>query len=208
MAPLAGRDHLVSVFVTVNTVDALMLGIGLAVQLEGLLVACRTHLVGGIGRVRDSRRHMGLVTTLAVDCGHFRAMRFVTLGTEGNPAMYIVTETAGQSGVFALDLFQFDDLRSMAGETLIGDVVGQFDNFRSMRIVVAAQAAGKIVVRFAAVTLAAGRDDFFNRRRMTDMAILTTDPGFVGAAIGVNSFRCRGVTFDALLLPCDVQQSV
>ena len=39
MATLAGRDRLVFVFVTGNTVDTLMLGIGLAVELESLLVA-------------------------------------------------------------------------------------------------------------------------------------------------------------------------
>lgn len=38
MATLAGRDHLVLVFVTGNTVDTFMLGIGLAMQFEGLLV--------------------------------------------------------------------------------------------------------------------------------------------------------------------------
>lgn len=39
MAALAGRDHFVFVFMTGNTVDTFMLGISLAVQLEGLLVA-------------------------------------------------------------------------------------------------------------------------------------------------------------------------
>ena len=39
MATLAGRDRLVFVFVTGNTFDILMLGIGLAEELESLLVA-------------------------------------------------------------------------------------------------------------------------------------------------------------------------
>lgn len=112
--------------------------------------------------------------------------------------MRIMAETAGKTGVFALDLLQFDDLLSMARNTLIGDVIGHFDNFRSMRIIVAAQATGKLVVRFVAVALAAGRDDFFNRRWMTDMAILTADLCFVGAAIGSNCSRCCRVTFDTI----------
>lgn len=141
---------------------------------------------------------MGLVTTFAIVCGHFRAMRLVALGTEGNLAMRIVAETASQSRVLALHLLQLDDLLCMAGEALISDIIGKFDNFRSMRIVVAAQTAGKIVVRFTAVALAAGRDNFFNSRWMAGMAILAADLGFVGAAIGGNRLRCCRVTFDTI----------
>ena len=39
MATLAGWDRLVFIFMTGNTVDTLMLGIGLAVELESLFVA-------------------------------------------------------------------------------------------------------------------------------------------------------------------------
>ena len=112
--------------------------------------------------------------------------------------MHIVAEAASQSGVFALDLLQLDDLLSMTGEALNGDVIGQFDDFRGMRIVVAAQTAGKTVVRFAAVALAAGRDDFFDCWRMAGMAILAADLGFVGAAIGSNRLRRCRVTFGAI----------
>src|SRR6266702_1715722 len=110
---------------------------------------------------------MGLMTTLAIGCGHFAAMRLVALGTKRNFAVRIMAEAASQAGMFALYLLHFYDLLGMAGEALIGDIIGQFDNFRGMRIVVTAQTAGKIIVRFAAVALAAGRDDFLDRRRMT-----------------------------------------
>lgn len=141
---------------------------------------------------------MGLVATLAIACSHFEAVRLVALGTQGNLAMGIVAETTGESGVLALDLLQFNDLWGMTRNALIGEIVGQFDNLRSMRIVVAAQTAGKLVVRFVAVALAAGRDDFLDRRRMACMAILTADLCFVGAAVGSNcSRRCR-VTFDTI----------
>lgn len=141
---------------------------------------------------------MGLVTTFAIGCGHFGAMRLMALGTERNLAMSIVAEAAGQCGVLALDLLQLDDLLRMAGEALIGDIIGQFDNFRGMRIVVATQTAGKVVVRFAAVALAAGRDDFSYRRWMAGMTILAADLGFVGAAIGSNRLRCCRVAFDTI----------
>ena len=133
---------------------------------------------------------MGLVTTFAITCGHVGAMRLVTLGTERNLAMHIVAEAARQSGVFTLDLFQLDNLLSMTGEALIGNVVGQLDNFRGMWIVVTAQTTGKVVVRFAAVALAAGRDDFFNCRWMAGVTILAADLGFVGAATDSNRLRC------------------
>lgn len=141
---------------------------------------------------------MGLVTTFAISGGHFGAVRFVTLRTEGNFAMSIVTETTGESGVFALDLFQFDDLLCVARNTLVSKVIGKFDNFRSMRIVVAAQTAGKLVVRLVAMTLTTGRNDFFNRRRVTGMAILTADLCFVSAAICSNCSRCCRVTLDTI----------
>ncbi len=195
VATLAGRDHLVLLFVTGDTGDSLMLCIGLAVQFIGLLVTCRAHLVDGISRIRDSGGRVGLVTPFAVTCGHFRAVRFVALRTERYFAMRIVAETAGEAAVFALDLFQLDDLLCVAGEAFIGDIIGQLDNFRSMRIVVAAHTGGKIVMRFAAVALTAGRDDFLDRRRMAGMTILAADLGFVGAAIGGNRLRCCRVTF-------------
>ena len=112
--------------------------------------------------------------------------------------MHVVAEAACKGGVFALDLLQLDDLLSMAGEALISDVVGKLYDFWCMRVIVAPQTAGKIVVRFTAVALAAGRDDFFNGRWMAGMTILAADLGFVGAAIGSNRLRCRRVTFDAI----------
>lgn len=141
---------------------------------------------------------MGLVTAFAIACGHFGAVRLVALGTERNLAMHIVAEAAGQAGVFALDLLQLYDLLGMTGEALVGDVIGEFDDFRGMRIGVAALTSEKIVVRLTAVALAAGRDDFFNRRRMTGMTILAADLCFVGFARGSNRFRRCGVTFDTI----------
>ena len=132
---------------------------------------------------------MGLMTTLAISCGHVAAVRLVALGTKRNFAMGAVAEAACQSGMLAFDLLQLDNLLGMAGEALIGDIVGKFDDFRGMRIVVTAQTGGKVIMRFAAVTLAADRDDFFNRRRMTGVTINAADRGFVSTAIGFNSCR-------------------
>lgn len=141
---------------------------------------------------------MGLVTAFAIACAHVGAMRFVALGTQRNLAMHIVAETAGQRGVLALDLLQLDDLLGMAGEALISNIIGQFDDFRGMRIVVATQTSGKIVMRFATVALVAGRDDFLDRRWMPGMTILTTNLGFVGAAISGNRVRCCRVAFNTI----------
>lgn len=201
VAALAGWHRLVLVFVTGNTVDTLMFCIGFAVQFERFLVTRCAHLVGGVGRIRNSSRHMGLVTTLAISCGHIGAMRLVALGTKRNLAMRIMAEAASQSGVLAFDLLQLNDLLSMAGETLVSDIVRQFNDFWSMRIVVAADTSGKIVVRFTAVTLTAKRDDFFDGRRMAGMTILATNLRFVGSSIGSNSFRCCRMTLDTISVP-------
>lgn len=198
MAALAGRDSLVFVFVAGNTVDALMLGICLAVQLKGLLVTCSTHLVGSVGRISNGCWHVCLVATLAISSRHIRTVRFVALGTERNLAVNIVAETASKAGMFAFYLFQLDDLLSVAGNALIGDIVSQFDNFWSMWVVVATKAAGKIVVWLAAMALAADRDYFFNCRWVTGMTILAADLGFVSSTIGCNSLWCRLVTFNTI----------
>ena len=141
---------------------------------------------------------MCLVAALAVASDHFRTVRLVALGTERNFAMNIVAETACQSRVLALDLFQLDDLLSMARETFISDVIGKFDYFWCVRIVMATQTGRKIVVRLATVALVAGRNNLFHGRWMTDVAVLTTDLRFMGSAIGSNRFRCRSMALDAI----------
>ncbi len=198
VAALAGGHSLVLLFVTGHAGNVLVLCISLAMQIKGLLVACGTHLVRRVGGISDSCRHVGLVTALALCYGHLGAVRFVALCTERDLAMNIVTETASQVGVFALDLLQLDNLLGVAGEALIGDVVGQFDDLGRMRVIVTAQAAGQVVVRFVAVALAAGRDDLFVGRGMPVMTILAADAGFVGAAIGGYSLRGCRVALDAI----------
>lgn len=141
---------------------------------------------------------MGLVAALAVAGGHVGAVRFVALGTERNFAVRVVAEAASQCGVLALDLLQLDDLLGVAGKTLVSDVIGQLDDFRRMRIVVATQTGGKVVVRLAAMALTACRDNFLYRRWMTGMTILTAHLGFVGAAIGGDGIRCCRVALDAI----------
>jgi hypothetical protein len=141
---------------------------------------------------------MCLVTPLAITGSHFRTMRFVALGTEWYFAMRVVTETAGEAGMLALDLFQFDDLLSVAGKALIGDIISQLDNFRGMRIVVATETTGEIVMRLATVALAADRNDFLDCRRMADVTILATYLSFVGSAIGSNRFGRRRVALDTI----------
>jgi len=141
---------------------------------------------------------MGLVTTLAVNGSHVGAVRFVALGTLRDLAVRIMAEAASQRGVLALNLLQFDDLLGVAGKAFVSDVIGQLDDFRCMRIIVATQTSGKAVVRLAAMALATGRDNFLYGRRMTGMAILAAHLGLVRATIGGNGIRCCRVAFNAI----------
>ena len=100
--------------------------------------------------------------------------------------------------MLALDLFQLDNLLGMAGETLVSDIVGQFNDFRCMRIIVATDTTRKIVMRLAAVTLAAERDNFFDSRRMAGMTILATNLRLVSSAIGSYCLRCSSMTLDTI----------
>lgn len=143
---------------------------------------------------------MCLMAPFAVGNRHICTVWFMTLGTERDFAMRTVAETASQSRMLALDLFQLDDLLRMTGQTFIGNIIGQLDNFRGMRVAVTTETSCKTIVRFAAMTLTADRNYFFNRRWMTDMTILAAYLGFVGAAIGCNRLRSCRVAFDAICI--------
>lgn len=156
------------------------------------------HLVGGIGSVGDSGRHMSLMAALALSSGHLRAVRFMALCALWHFAMNVVTETAGQSRVLALNLSQLDDLLGVTGEALVSDIICQLDNLWSMRVVMATKTVGEAIVRLAGVALATDRNYFFYSRGVADMTVLATDAVFVSATIGGNRFRSRRVTFDAV----------
>jgi len=151
----------VFLFMAGHTGYVLMLRVSFAVQCGSLLVAGSAHLVGGIGCVGDSGRHMSLVTALAVCGGHFFAVRFMTLCTLRHFTMNIVAETACKSAMLALNLFQLDDLFGVAGETLVGYIITQLDNLGCVRIGVTAEAVGEIIVWLAGVALTTDRNNFF-----------------------------------------------
>lgn len=161
VAALACRNHFVFLFVAGDTGDVLMFCISLAVQCGGLLVARSAHLVGCVGCVGNSGRHMSLVTALAVGSGHLVAVRFMTLCTLRHFAMNVVAETACKSTMLALHLSQLDDLLGVAGETLFGYVIPQLDDLGCVRIGVTAEAVDEVIMRLAAVALTTDRNDFF-----------------------------------------------
>lgn len=198
VAVLAGRYILVLVLVAGNTEYVLMLGIAAGELLERTLMAGGTHLVGRIGRHEYRRRLMGLMAFFTLRSNHIGAVRFVALRTEWNLAVNIMTETACQSAMLALDLLQFDDLFGMTGQTLFGDVIGQFDDLGGMRIGVAPLTVGQVVVHLAGMTLAADRDDLFYCRRVTGMTVLTPDTRLMRAAVGRNISRRSRMTLDAV----------
>ena len=175
-----------------------MLGIAAGKHLERTLMAGGTHFVGRIGRHEYGRRHMGLVAFFALGGHHIRAVRFMTLGAERNLAMNIMAEAARQSAMLALDLLHLNDLLGMARQTLFGDIVCKLDDFWGMWIVMTAHTVGQVVMSLAGVTLATGRDNFFYRRRMTGMAVLTSNTRLVCAAVSSNIGRRSRMALDAV----------
>ena len=198
VAALTGRNHLVLVLVTGNTQQVPMFCITAGKGLVRTLMAGGTHLVWRVGRHVNRRRHMGLVTFFALGGGHFRAVRLVTLGTERDLAVNIVAEGTRQRGMLALDLLQLDDLLGMAGQALVSDIVCQLDYLGGMRVGVAAQTVGQVVMSLAGVALAAGRNNLFHQRRVAGMAVLTIETRLVGATIGGDICRCSRMTLVAV----------
>lgn len=189
VAALASRNCFVLVFVTGYAGNILVFCSCFAVQFGSLLVAGGAHLVSCIGCVCYCGRHMCLVATLAVRSTHVSAMRLMALSTLRNLAVDVVAEATGQLGMLAWHLLQLDDLLAVAGQTLIGNIVGQFDDLWCMWIIVATKAAGELVVRLVGMALAALWNIVFNGRTMARMTILARNTGFVCATIGGNIRR-------------------
>ena len=141
---------------------------------------------------------MGLMTFFALCSNHVGTMRLMALGAKRNFTVNIVAETASQVRVLALDLFQLDDLLSMAGQTLIGDIVCELDDLGCMWIIVAAQAIAKVVVWLTRMALIALGNIVLYHGTMAGMAILATYSSFVGATISSNICRWCGMTLYAI----------
>lgn len=161
MTALAGRYRLVLVLMAGNAQYGFVLGIAAGKHLKRTLMAGGTHFVRCIRCHEHGCRHMRLMAFFALGGNHIRAVRFMALRTERDFAMDTVAETAGQIGMLALNLLQLDNLRGMAGQALIGDIVGQLDDFGGMRIVMAPQTTAQVVVGLAGMALATGRDNLF-----------------------------------------------
>lgn len=140
------------------------------------------------------------MTLLAFSSHHVSAMWFMTLGAGRNFPVSVVAIGAGKAGVLALELFEFDDLLRVTGDTLVGYVLGQLGGSGGMRVAVTALAICQFVMRLATVTLRAERNNILNCRRMTVMTILAGDARFVCATIGSDVSRCSGMTLYAILI--------
>jgi len=162
VAALAGWNRFVLVLVAGYAKHSFMFGITAGKQLERFLMTGCTHFVRCIRSHKYRCRHMGLVAFFTFCGHHISAMRLVALGTLRDFAVNVVTEAASQVGMLALDLLQLDDLIGMAGQTFLGDIVCKLDNFRGMRIAMAPQTVGQLVVRLLRMTLATDRDNLFD----------------------------------------------
>lgn len=169
---LAGGYHFMFVLVAGNTSNTFMLGVCLGMLFEWFFVTGAAHLVRRIRAVNYSSRHMSLMAAFTVGNDHFRTMWLVTLGTEWDLTMNIMTESTGKLGVLAWRLLKFCYLSSVTGKTFIGYIVGQFYDLRGMRIAVTAQTAGQLIMRFVSMTHAAIRNVTLRNRPMTSMAVL------------------------------------
>jgi hypothetical protein len=173
VAVLASRYCLMLVFMAGNAQYSFVFGIAVGKQIKRFLMASSTHFVWCVRCHVNSRWHMGVVAFFALGSNNICTMWLVALCAKRLLTVNIMAETASQCAMLTLDLLQFRDLRCMAGQALIGNVVGEFDNFGCMRVSVATQAVNQFVVRFVGMTLVTLRNIVFDRRSMTCMAILT-----------------------------------
>lgn len=167
-------------------------------QFEGFFVTRAAQFRWSFCTICDDERHVCLVTLLAVRLTHLSGVRLMASGAIGNLAMDIVTEGASESGVFALVLAQFLNLRSVAGEAWVGYVVTELDHLRGMRIGVAGKATIEGEVGFPFMTLATCRDDLLHCGGVSNVTILTGDVGFVCHTVCCDIGRSFTVAFNAV----------
>ena len=79
MAFLTPWHCLVNIVMTLNTGNLVVLGGACSKQLDLLAVTCAAVLIGSIRTVGHNKRHVGLVTFVAVIPCHVRRVRLVTL---------------------------------------------------------------------------------------------------------------------------------
>ena len=160
MAVLALGNGLVFILVAEGAGQFRMLCLAGGKEAESLLVTGGTGLVGNGGGVGDGLRHMGLVALLAVGSSHLDGVGLVALHTLRNLPMDAMAGGTGEKGMLALVVSQLGNLRGVAGQALVGHVAGKGYGERSVRILVAIQAARCLVMGLARVTVAAFGDVF------------------------------------------------
>ncbi len=199
MAVLAGRYHLVFRFVAGNARLGLMLGRRCRQESVGFRMAGRAILVRDIGAVGHHLRHVRLVALLAVRRSHLRRVGLVALGALRDLAVYVMTGRAEERGVLALVLLQLLDLVGMAGQARLGDLVAERDFQGAVRVLVAAEAVGQLVVGLILMAHAALGDCGLHGRAVADVATGTAD-FLVLSSSGVDIGRRRSMTFGALFV--------
>ena len=200
VAVLALRNHFVLGLMAGGTGQFTMFEFTCCKEIARFLMAGGTIFGRRLVVIGHVLRHMRLMALFAVGNRLVGGMSLVALGAERNFTMAVMAETAGQRGMLALVVAQFDDLSGMAGYAGIGYVVAEGNVKRCMRVFMAAETRCQFVMRFALMALAAERDDLPVGWGVAIVAILTADLRFM-LTPGCSDI-CRGlaVAFGAIII--------
>ena len=199
MAVLALGNHLVLRLMTVDTGNILMLGGAGHEEAVSGVMAGGAQLGGCIIRINNLQGHMGLMAGQAVALHHILGMGGMAVGAVRDLAMRRMTCGTELFGVFARVLFQLLNLLRMTGKAGVGQIVGQGDVQRGMRVLVAVQAAFQLKVLFARVAHAALGNNVGVCGGVTLVAFDAGYFGFVFASGAFNRFWGRFVALGTIV---------
>lgn len=199
VAALTLRDHLVLCLVTGGALELGVLVRAAGQFLEGRVMARRAGAGRDCIRIGHLKGHMGLMTGQAIGLGLTLDMGCMTMDAIRNEFMFFpVAGAAGHGGVLAFLLLELGHLLGVTGETGIGEVAGQADDQRRVRVVMATAATGQLVMVGPGMALAAGGDDLLDLGRVTGMAVHAGDRGFMGRAAAGNVLGRLVMALDAV----------
>jgi hypothetical protein len=198
VAALAFGDHLVFSGMAEYAGEALVLGLARAQEGKGLLVACRTVLVGDIRTVGNDFRLVGLVAFLAIHLDHFGGVGFMALHALRYYPVHSMAGRAEEIRVLAPVFLELRDLLVVAGEAGVGDFIAERDIQGLMWVFVAIQATFQFKMGFPRMALTAFGDVVLRCRAVAGVAVEAGDRLVFRAGGGYVRRRSR-MTLDAVV---------
>ena len=186
VAGLTLRHNRMLTAMTEGTGECLMFGHCFLHLCTNFLVTWHTKIPWRCQCIINFKWMMGRMATQTVTGHLFNSMRFVTTGTIGDLAMYLMAESTGLLGMGTLIIGKILAWFFMACKACLFYITSHIQGKRFVGIGMTAQAVFQLIMGFSLMAHGAFRDDIFSPGRMLSMTIKTGNCCLVLAAITGN----------------------